>query len=221
MNTEAQAGTDFEIPETFDYNESDLERPRDQLRVTEKAEIFKGVVTKLSRSIGRNKKSPEKSNNNLQLEVRLAALDEAGNKFGSITNWVTIPVPNPKVSGHKPYATGKERDMQFLRAREFIRSVMGDDALPPFPKKKEDGTYFLPDTGDAVTQQGYQARVKEIDDKTISVLQKWWKECPNAEAANAVLYFATKQKDGSPYVNVAFTRHDDGGKTVVTEGFTS
>lgn len=206
------------IPESFDYQETDLDRLPSGYRETLKDEIFKGAVTKVERSVGTNRKDPAKATNNLQLTVFMKALNPDGVTAGPETRmWVDIPVANPTVAGHKPFHDSEGRKMLFDKARGFIRAVDGD-VLPAFPKKRE-GTsqYFDPATGENLNAAGQAALVKSIDRMTIEKLQTWYKN--PAVLTGATLYFATKKRQNSAYVNVSYVRHDDGGKTVVTENF--
>jgi hypothetical protein len=235
VNTQEQQQAEMEalMPDVIsDWNETDIERPRDVYRETGKEFIFRGAITKALATIARNKREPAKSTNNMQLDLTLRAVDASGRLAGPEARyWVTVPLPNPKVPGHKPFVDGKIRDLQFMKGREFIRAVMGADALPEFPKEREGqkGVYFDPATGETLTIEQRKALVRKIDEKTVSLLVGWYNELRktgSSELVNAVLYFGTKKqkaqpgKEGPVFTNVQYVRHDDGWRTVLTENFT-
>lgn len=211
--------TQFEIPDSFDYNERDLERPREQLADSGPDTIYRGTITKMTRAIGGNKNNPEKASKNLQLLVSYRVLDDNDKPVGPVVfDRCDIPVSNPNVPGHRPYISGKQMDFQFKRARDLVRAVLGDDALPTAPRKRDDGSYFDPDTSEALSPAEVRERFNAINKATIRYLQKWWAEAKDdgtPEPVGAQVFFAMKTNDKG-YSNVHFVRHDDGGKTVVT-----
>lgn len=220
MNTETE--NTVEIPDTISYNETDLDRPREEYRETGTTMIFKGVIAKAEKTVSVNKKNPSKSSYNFQLALVLRAVDSSDTVKGpELRYWVDIPVANPTKTGHKPFSSAKQRDMQFLRARELIRALEGSEALPQFPQKRDGqpGVYFDPATGENLTKMQHAALVKTIDGKTVAKLVEWYNNPSTLQGG--VLYFGTKKKEGSPYVNVHYVRNDAGAREVMTENFTA
>jgi hypothetical protein len=211
-----------EVPESFDYNETDLETGRgapSRLRVTSKDEIFRGKITKVARSVA-------KKSGNLQLELKVRALAGDQEKGPPVTQWVTIPVPNPNIPGHRPYDDtdeGREQKKKdFSRARSLIRAVKGEDGgLPPFARwDKEKKKSFDPESGEELTPKQAAEFEKKVNDATVRQLQTWFKTAgEGCEILNAQVYFGTREGNNG-YTNLQYMQHDDGGKSVITEGFT-
>jgi hypothetical protein len=201
------------IPESFDFNESDITSQRNAPTPQYvNGGFFKGVITKAERAVA-NKSS------DLMLQLTLQALDSADAVKGpQIRHFVTIPVANPSVAGHKPSQDKKQLDMQYKRAREVIRAVEGDEALPQYPKKRDgqEGVYFDPATGADLTLQERRARADEIDVMTIRKLQQWFRDPSILD--RTVLYFGTKK--GEKWTNVSYVRNNADGHEVLTENFT-
>lgn len=225
MDPALEAVLPDEIP--YELNEVDLERPKNTYRPTGKSELFQGVITKAFASVARNKESPEKSSNNMQLELTIRALG-AGDAIAGpeIRAWVTLPISNPKVAGHKPYASGDEFDDLHKKAREFIRCILGPDALPNFAKKKEGvaGVYIDPATGVEVTEDERKALEKAVHTKTRTVLSEWYNElrktgtCP---LLKSTLYFSVYKPAKGKYNKLGYFRYDAEGREVITENFTA
>ena len=213
-----------EIP--MDLNEVEISRPRDSYRETGKDKIFQGVIAKAFAGVSLNKKEPERSSNNLQLELTIRALNASGVVAGPESRfWVTLPVANPKVAGHKPYASGKEYDELHQKGREFIRAVMGADALPAFPEEKagQKGVYVDPATGQELDIQSRKALVEGIHARTRAILTGWYNELRKAgscELVKATLFFGVKRKKGKAFTSIQYVRYDDGGREVITDSFT-
>ncbi len=126
-----------QIPDSFDFNDTDLDRPKQQQYVDG---FYKGAIVKAKRHVAKS--------DNMNLKLSLRAVNAEGKLKGPSTDYyVTIPVPNPLVPGHAPYSDSDGRDIQFTKAREFIRAVKGSEALPAFPKKREGSGTYLRSTG--------------------------------------------------------------------------
>lgn len=209
-----------EIP--TDWNETD-QRPRDVYRETGDGQIFKGVITKVLASVARNKKTPNLSTNNLQLDLCIRAVDAAGKVSGPEARfWVEIPAPNPAVGGHKPYQDSKQYDMIYDKARSFVRALEGNEALPAFPKAKEGavGVYVDPSTGEELDLVAKRKLADGINEMAKRKLVDWYNQVRKGQSIilGAEVFFGVKKKK-SGYNNINYVRNDDGGKEVITENF--
>lgn len=210
-------------PEDFTWNESDVDQASGSYRATNKDEVFAGMIVKAVRSVAHNKKDPQKSSDNLQLDLTIRARDAANNPVGPQARyWVTIPVTNVKKPGHRPYDDDEAKYKMFDRARSFLRAVEGSEALPPFPKavKEEGGTtkYIDPATGNTLTAMEKKQVIKSINSLTLEKLQKYYRDPDSLK--NIGVYFGTYKKDGQQYSKISFLTNDAGARTIITEGFT-
>jgi hypothetical protein len=214
-NTEVSSN----IPDDLSYNETDLYAARERIKATNKQQIYKGVVTKAAATVADSSKTAANNSYNLQLDLSYKILDGNDQPVGpAVRQWITVPIPNTRRAGHKPFADADQRNKQFAAAREFIRAVEGDNALPQFAKKREDqtGVYFDPATGENVTRAEQTALANRIDKMTVDKLLAWYKAPQELVAAS--LFFTTYvNKKG--YTNVGFVRSDAGGREVVTAEF--
>ena len=204
MNTQEQAIK-------IDYNDSMLGRGKP---AQYKDGFYKGVITGVTAA-------PAKGSKNLQLTLMLEAVDEAGTPCGTeIKHFVGLPIPNPNEPGHKPYKDNDGRGNMYKRARELIRTMLGDAFLPQFPKRRDDNKAqsYNPVTGEDITPTEAREMSDEVDRKTLTQLLVWWNDAGTSLVGKDV-FFATKLKDDG-WAAVRYIRGDAGDNTVSYSDFT-
>ena len=205
----------MQIPDSFDFNETDVSRPKP---AQYREGVFKGEIVRMASVLSKT--------NNMQLEFGIRAVDESGAVAGpEIRHYVAIPLPNPQVPGHTPFTatakqtTGQVRDRMYGKARDLIRAV--GIVLPAFPKKRDSGQYYDPDTDETLTPLEQRAKAQAVDMSTLAQLQAWWiagrkKEEP---LVGKQLYFETYRN--GQYTNVQYVRGTaPDGKEVIWSDFT-
>jgi hypothetical protein len=208
------------LPKSIPYNDTMAERPAPAQYVDD---LYEGAIVAVKPAICPWGKSSPAQKDDLGFNVSLRALDAAEQPVGPvITYWLGIAASNPDVAGHQvstDVPSGRKTstyDDYLLKSREFIRAVKGTKALPAFPKAKEGGGHFDPDTGDTLTALEKKNLVKLITGETIRTMCKWY-ENP-AELIGARVFFATKRKGN--WARVSYVTGETRGKTPRNSDFT-
>ena len=165
----------------------------------------------------------ERATNNLQLSLTMRAIDAAGEISGPPAYlYVTLPTPNPLVTGHKPYATKEEYRKLYDTAREFLRAVGAP--LPTAPTKVEKGVYKDPETGVIMDQEAKRAAFDAVDTAVRQVLATWYNELKRDKTCALVdskLFFSTYMPAKGKRTKVGYVRHSADGREVIRDGFTA
>lgn len=199
------------IPTDVEYIPGSMERSFEgeagpRLRATEKNELYQGTIVDAAKSV---------SNFNHNLQIALTIETVGGVR---LSKWITVPVSNPEVAGHRPYADEDARARLQQDCREFVATILGQDSLPVVPRKIKDTKTYVDANGTELSKGEVSTAFREANDAINTQIVAWFKS--PSELVGSSLFFGTymsKPNDkGNSYARVAYTRAEAGDREVLT-----